>query len=208
MPVGAPAALKPVAAVAHEERLPSTPLTAQLTTLLTSVGDVEEPGNARVRDTRRAGLGDSRVIVVAISEREAAAAIHRRRVGQRQLTAGSRAGRSTENVPVPVPVLQPGGNVLRSLVIVIAVAGLPSSVVKVSVTGTEPLLTTAPIVPLGSWVAHQIVVRGRDVGDRDRTGLRSAGIGVVAVLQLQRAARDVGRGCIRQAELASRCRWD
>ena len=45
--------------------------------------------------------------------------------------------------------LQPAGRVLRPLVIVIAVAGLPSSVVKVSVTGTEPLLTTALIVPLG-----------------------------------------------------------
>ena len=60
------------------------------------------------------------------------------------------------------PPNQPAGNVLtppalRPLVMVIAVAGLPSSVVKVSVTGTEPLLTTALIDPLGDGVTTKLL---------------------------------------------------
>ena len=41
---------------------------------------------------------------------------------------------------------------------VMAVAGLPSSVVKVNVTGTEPLLTTALIDPLGDCVTTKLLL--------------------------------------------------
>ncbi len=53
--------------------------------------------------------------------------------------------------------VQPAGRVVRPLVMAIAVAGLPSSVVKVTVTGLAPPLTTAPIEPLGAVVAIRLL---------------------------------------------------
>ena len=144
-----------------------------------------------IGDIRRAGLGGSRIVVVAIAERDGAAAIDRRRVSQGQLTASSQYW-PKHRVKALGP-LQPGGNALpRPLVILIAVAGLPSSVVKVSVTGTEPLLTTALIDPLGAWVATKLLCVVAAYGDCNRARLRSAGVIVVAVIERQRAAGSGG----------------